>query len=354
MKVFKFYPENRAKFHFGEGGGKLKELVSSDQLFSAIFNAAVTLYGSDEKSNPLLNDLLNTSFSSFYYGLNFFHNFTKKTKELFFLPRPLAPIERKNQKRDLLSHKKAKKISFLSIEAFKLLINSWQNQEKLFNFNLLELELLGGKFACTQEEIRFLNSFESNTLENLKIFNVDIVPKVVVSRANDQSDNFYFQHALSVSYYQLGSYTVRPFFYFLCHGEINKEMTVAIRLLADEGIGGKRSQGFGLLGEVVEEEWSEQLFTGQGKYYLSLSSVYPSPAEVDKLVYYELVERNGYIYSQYGRPLRKKRVRLLKEGSIFSGKVAGQIIDLSPNSFKEHQIYLKGKAFLVPLGEINS
>ena len=43
---------------------------------------------------------------------------------------------------------------------------------------------------------------------------------------------------------------------------------------------------------------------------------------------------------------------MLKEGSIFSGKVTGQIIDVSPGIFTEHKVYLYGKAFLVPIGEV--
>lgn len=353
MRVFKFYPEHRAKFHFGEGNGKIKELVSSDQLFSAINNAAILLYGSDEKENSLLNNLLTMSFSSLYYGLNFFNQCTKVTKELFFLPRPLAPIERKEEKSDLLWHKKAKKIRYLSLDAFKLLISSWQDQGAYFDFDLLDLEILGGKFACTKEEIEFLD-VDASALEKMKILKMAADPKVVVSRLNDQSENFYFQDAAELTYHEIGPYLIRPFFYFLCQGDVDRKMTAVIRLMADEGLGGKRSQGMGLLGQVVEEEWPEQTFPSQGQYYLSLSSVYPSLEEVDKLVYFELEERNGYIYSQYGRPLRKKRVRVLREGSIFSGKISGQIIDLSPDSFKEHKVYLNGKAFLVPLGEIKA
>jgi CRISPR-associated protein Csm4 len=357
MRVFKFYPEHRAKFHFGEGGGILKELVSSDQLFSAIYNTAVMLYGSNEKENPLLNRLLTMSFSSLYYGLNFLNQSTNESRELFFLPRPLAPVGQKNGIRDLLGHKKAKKIGYLSRNAFKLLISSWQDQEQFFDFNLLELEVIGGEFACTKEELKFLKDVLTDSkidydLEKLKVYKIETVPKVVVSRANDQSDNFYFQQAVELTHHQLGPYRVRPFFYFICQGEADKELTAVVRILADEGLGGMRSQGFGLLGTVVEEEWDRQILNGQGQYYLSLSSTYPCRDEVDKLVYYELGERSGYIHSKYGRSLRKKRVRLLQEGSVFSGKISGQIIDLSPDSFQEHKVYLNGKAFLVPLGAI--
>ena len=43
---------------------------------------------------------------------------------------------------------------------------------------------------------------------------------------------------------------------------------------------------------------------------------------------------------------------MLKEGSVFSGKISGQIVDISPEAFNEHKIYLNGKAFLIPVGEV--
>jgi len=123
--------------------------------------------------------------------------------------------------------------------------------------------------------------------------------------------------------------------------------------MADEGLGGKRSQGMGYFEELLEDELPDELFSGEGMYYMNLSTVYPGLEELDDLEYYELVERSGYIYSKFGRPYRKKRVRLLKEGSIFSRKIEGRIIDIRPEVFDEHSVYLNGKAFLIPLGRCN-
>lgn len=351
MKVFKFYPDNRAKFHFGDSNGKLKEIVSSDQLFSALYNCAVLLYGSDEMEKSLFESLHNISFSSLYYGIHFLNLSNGESKELYFLPCPLAPVNSKEEYKDLLNHKKAKKIKYLSVEAFRILRQSWQNEGKYFDFNLLDLDVLGGKFACTTEEIEPLG-LDRVSREKIKLFTANAKPKVVVSRLNDQSENFYYQEEIEITYQQVGDYFIRPFMYFICRGETDHRLMATVRLMADEGLGGKRSQGMGALGKVTEEEWFDELFSGKGQYYMSLSSVYPGPDEVDKLVYYELAERSGYIYSQYGRSLRKKRVRLLKEGSIFSQKISGQVIDISLKGFKEHKVYLNGKAFLISIGEV--
>lgn len=351
MMVFKFYPENRAKFHFGDSRGKLKELISSDQLFSALYNCAVLLYGSDDWENSLLNSLQKLMISSLYYGMRFDNLSSEESKEIFFLPRPLAPINSREQTEDLLQHKKAKKIKYLSLDAFKLLQKNWQDDGEYFDFNLLELIVFGGEFACTKEEVESL-CLDLHRLGEIKLFNFDAEPKVMVSRLNDQSDNFYYQEEMELSYLQTDEFLIRPFLFFIYREEVDHRLKAVVRLMAEEGLGGKRSQGMGALGQVMEDELPHKWFDREGRYYISLSSIFPGVNEVDKLVYYELVERSGYIYSRHGRPIRKKRVRLLKEGSVFSDRIAGQIIDISPQGFTEHKVLLNGKAFLVPIGEV--
>src|SRR5690554_1038834 len=147
MEVFKFYPENRAKFHFGDSRGKLRETVSSNRLFSALYNNIILLYGPDE---IYLKEMLNSIYlSSLFYGMHFYNTVTKKREEIFFLPRPLAPIKNRNED-DLTGRKKEKKIKYLSIEAFKLLQKSWKNEEEYFDFTLNDLQILGSKYACTK------------------------------------------------------------------------------------------------------------------------------------------------------------------------------------------------------------
>ena len=353
MKVFKFYPSNRAKFHFGDSTGKLKEIFSSDQLFSAFFNCAVLLYGAEQAEEFLSRSLDNLIFSSLLYGMSFVNQANGQSKELFFLPRPLAPIEEKDGPQDLLNHKKTKKIKYLSVGVFSLLQSYWQSDGEWFNYNLLNCALLGERFACTHEEIEPLG-LDRSSYEKIKLFTTDAKPRVVVLRSDDKAGNFYYQEETEVTYQQIGDVLIRPFMYFFCRGEIERWFMAVIRLMADEGLGGKRSLGMGALGEVVTEEWPEEMLAGGGDYFMSLSSVYPRPDEVDKLVYYDLAERSGYMYSQQGRSLRKKRVRILKEGSIFSGQVSGDLIDIRPDAFGKHKVFLNGKAFLIPAGEERS
>lgn len=350
MKIFKFYPGDRVKFHFGDSAGKLKEIFSSDQLFSALFNCSVSLYGAEQAEEFISKSFNSFSVSSLLHGMSFFNQSNGQSKELYFLPRPLAPIEEKGGPKDLINYKKTKKIRYLSLEAFKHLQQYWQNEDEYYAFNLFNYEVLGDNFACTKEEIEPLG-LDRTSYDEIKLFATDAKPRVVVSRLNDQSDNFYYQEEIEVTYRQIGDVMIRPFMYFLCRGEIDRRFVAVVRLMADEGLGGKRSQGMGVFDEVKTEEWPE-MFTGGEVYFMNVSSVYPRPDEVDKLAYYELTERSGYLFSQHGRSWRKKRVRLIKEGSIFSGQVFGDLIDIRPERFEKHKVYLNGKAFLIPVGEV--
>lgn len=345
MKVFKFYPKNRSKFHFGSSHGKLEETFSSDKLFSALNNCAVLLYGSGEE-NKVLDFLHNCRISSLYPGIQSFNMEKQEMAEMFFFPRPMLPQEFVEDK-DLQTHKKEKKIRYISIGAFKHLNKFWQAKGRC-EFNMSDLKAFGGVFACTAEELQALGLNED--YENIKLMNFDAKPRVVISRFDDHSENFFYQEEGEVIYHQKDNILLRPFMYFCIDGERDSSLTAVIRLVADEGLGGKRSQGMGYFEEVLEDELPDELFSGEGQYYMNISTVYPGKEEVDDLEYYELVERSGYIYSQFGRPFRKKRVRLIREGSIFSRKIKGQIIDIRPEAFKEHSVFLNGKAFLIPLG----
>ena len=345
MRVFKFYPKDKSKFHFGSSQGKLEEAFSSDKLFSALYNCALLLYGSDEGKNELLGVLQNRRISSLYPGIQAVNTEKKETAEVFFLPRPMLPQEFIEGK-DLRTHKQEKKIKYISVGAFQQLNKAWRDSGKC-EFSMRNLKAFGGVFACTEEEYRTLGL---DGFESIKLMDFDAKPRVAISRFDDHSENFFYQEDGEVSYLQKGHMLLRPFMYFCMEGPVASSMVALIRFMADEGLGGKRSQGMGTFEEVLEDELPDELFLGEGRYYMNISTVYPREEELDRLEFYELVERSGYIYSGIGRPYRKKRVRLLREGSIFSEKIEGQIIDIRPEVFGEHSVLLYGRAFLMPLG----
>ena len=349
MKIYKFYPDNGTKFRFGERGEKINDLVSSDRLFSALCNCITLLYGNSQAAVKAIEFLTELNLSSLNYGMHIVNKTNNRTMELFFLPRPLGPIQPQDKDNQFFNYKRVKRINYLSLDAFCRVLQSWRSEEKYFAFDLSELQIIGRKFACTKEEADILG-ITTDELQRLSLFASLANPKVTVSRQNDHSERFYYQEEMEVTFEETEDYLVRPFVYFLCKGEIIPQIAAAVKLLAEEGLGGKRSSGMGCLGQVAEEEGFRQLAAEHGNYYVSLSSIYPSQEEVNNLIYYELVDRAGYLHSLFGRSLRKKGVRVLKEGTVLSGKIAGQLVEVGPAAFDRHPVYLYGKAFLVPVG----
>lgn len=348
MKVYKFFPDHRARFHFGERGRKINNLVSSDQLFSALYNCIILLYGNGDKASQATKTLMELTLSSLLPGIHVEDLRNHTSYEFFFLPRPLGPFKRKEDA-DVLSYKKAKKIAYVSLNAFYEITRTWQAEGKYFDFDLSELCIVGGKFAITKAEARTI-ALGDTEWQDVRLFTELVTPRVSVLRENNHSQDFYFWEESQVTVVARANYLWRPFLYFICRGDVSTEVLAVVRLMAEEGLGGERSCGMGMLGRVVEEDWDASKLAGEGEYYVNISSVLPTPDEVEKLIYYEFIDRAGFLYSMYGRSLRKKRVRLLSEGSVFSGKVIGRIIDVSPRGFRQHPVYLNGKAFLVPIG----
>ncbi|SHK20862.1 CRISPR-associated protein Csm4 [Anaerobranca californiensis DSM 14826] len=346
MKIFKLFPSELTKFHLGDSNRKLKDYFSSDQLFSALYNCGMLLFNKDDS---FFKELKETTFTSLFPGISI--KFNEEVKDIIFLPKPLCAMEigDKNVSR-LVNHKKFKKIKFISFDLYKEMQKMWDDKEKEIKLDLSKVVIVGGTYACTLEELQHLQ--EKIDFNNVKLFKTRVVPKVVISRLNDTSDNFYFQDELEVNYYKARDVIIRPFFYFLCKEEVSSKFKGVVRLLADEGIGGKRSLSNGIFEEVLEGDFEEEIFNHSSGYYMNLSSIYPKKEEVVNLDCYELEERNGYIYSGRTTGIRKKTVRLIKEGSIFKDVISGRLMEMKEDVFKEHCIYLYGKGFLIPFGEV--
>ncbi|SES90690.1 type III-A CRISPR-associated RAMP protein Csm4 [Anaerobranca gottschalkii] len=347
MLIFKLYPSNLTKFHIGDSNRNLKDFFSSDQLFSSLYNCGVLMF---DKNDQFFDELKKVTISSMMPGIKIIAG--EKEREILFLPKPILPIDNSNSNDDEIStNKKYKRIRYVSIEAFKELQFKWnQNNEKLeFDFN--PFISIGGSYIYTKEELAGLNI--TTNLDNVKLLQKKTLPKVVISRLDDTSENFFFQEEVEVNYFKKGNLTLKPFYYFICREEVSLKFKAVVRLLADEGIGGKRSLFHGIFEKVVEEQFEENLINNNGNLFMSLSSVIPQKEELSKLMYYDLEERNGYIYSTTGRSYRKKTIRVIKEGSIFSGNIEGNILETQYDVFNKHPIFQYGRAFLIPFGEVN-
>lgn len=143
----------------------------------------------------------------------------------------------------------------------------------------------------------------------------------------------------------------------------NGPVRAALRLLADSGIGGKRSLGWGQMDavEFIEGTVPEMLLprsslliaeaTETQDYWL-LSLFVPSAADNVRWDQgnYSVVTRAGRVSSTAGAGQLKKLQNMVAEGSVVvaAGPPTGAATDVAPDGFP-HPVYRSGFALAVPL-----
>jgi CRISPR type III-A-associated RAMP protein Csm4 len=87
-------------------------------------------------------------------------------------------------------------------------------------------------------------------------------------------------------------------------------------------------------------------------YYLLLSLYHPTETEIQQQALaearYRLLTRRGWIFSIADTGQRRRAVRMLAEGSLLSGPVIGNIVDVTPPAYRQiHSVYRSGLALTV-------
>lgn len=292
-----------------------------DTFFSALLIEILNLFGKDKleefvemakKGEILLSDL---------------HPFID---EELYIPKPIISYEKDtklvvdNEKNNI--KKKLKKIHYIPITKFSDYIQFLRKEVDLpeFNNNF-------GDFSLVEKvKISRTESIDDNELYSVSVFNFE------------KNSGLYFVVKLPENYHN--------FFEQVLQG------------LSLSGIGGKRSSGYGQF-EIAEDyiELDEECFVAEsdrilaklinssGDYYLTLSTTYPKKDEIEKVQtgFYSLIKRQGFVYSKtYSDTLSKKvSTTMIKAGSCFKDKLAGEICDVSNNG--KHPVYRYGKPIML-------
>lgn len=154
-------------------------------------------------------------------------------------------------------------------------------------------------------------------------------------------------------------------------GAWNDRVLAAFRLLADTGLGGRRSSGWGhaaapefrqgawpalLMPKLGRVRNGKQAGNGNGENLLYwLLSVY-NPAVSDNVDWargdYRIATRGGRVESGTAAGSEKKTVRMIVEGSVIAarGEPAGAAVDVAPDGFP-HPVYRSGLALALKLPE---
>jgi CRISPR-associated protein Csm4 len=145
----------------------------------------------------------------------------------------------------------------------------------------------------------------------------------------------------------------------LVSDEWRPDVEAALRALADSGIGGERTSGHGQFS--LEINSFELPDVRDPAAYLTLSHYLPTASELaggvlESPANYQLVDRRGLFTTAGGRGLHRRPVRMVSAGSVLSpvkqgersGPPKGQLVDVGPESYRDHRVIRAG--WSLPVG----
>lgn len=358
MKALAVKLKPKGAFHFGERGVGIEDteaLAHSDTVFSALCWAWMLLFGEDELKK-LLDQFLKSQppfliSSALPYA-----------DGVLFLPCPMTVRGRDDEETCRL-----KRVGYISFEVYKLLLAGSFPQEPVFIqrgrlwLTKDEFKGLPGTTRDKDEVRGFLREWASlgkmqkpepvQYAHCYRLWEVGELPHVAVDRVTLASSIF---HEGEVRFAQgCGMYIL---ICLLSEG-VQGKLLAALRLLEDEGLGGRRSTGRGFF-EVEETGEVEFPEVAHGDCIMLLSLLNPRESELPALlsprnVAYQLMARRGWVYSVRARNLRRKRVMMFAEGSVL-GRVddsfAGRMVNVLPRGGAvPHDVYRYGYGLFVRL-----
>ena len=247
--------------------------------------------------------------------------------DILFLPRPVDSLAVSLDPARLRDNKKLKKIQWLSVGLWKAVAAGFKLDDAQA-INVL------GTLATLKTEI----------VPYEKPWAVEERPRLAMDRAtNSHAEELLFHFSRVWLHPMAGLYFLASF----DNGQAQANFEAALSLLSDEGIGADRSNGNGWFAfERFTSLGLKEANTGKS---MALSLVNPDPADcrhgwLDGAAY-KLVSRGGWVG---GTGLRKRRLRMFAEGSVFQGPLQGRVVDVTPDD-APHPVYRDGRGFFVAL-----
>jgi len=301
----------KSLFHLGEGGAGVRGLTPyphSDTLFSAFCHAYLQIFGRgrlEELLKEFINGeppfLISSAFPLIYAD-----------SRIYFFPKPHIAVNMEVSEEFWDAWKTT---SYFSKSIFEnLLVNGVEGVKRAFEDG--EICLKSG-VMLTENELKLVG-------EELVPYQVIQLPRSVIKRVTKpktQSTMIYYVGA--TAYRNAGMHVLLD-----AKHEYLGEIEAALKLLGDEGIGGKRALGYGTFDFSMERISLTE--AGESEALVALSLFYPLEEEVRRfmqkpqLLGYRLLSRGGYASSPLikGGKL-KSTVRMMSEGSVFP-KIEGR------------------------------
>jgi CRISPR-associated protein Csm4 len=332
--------------HFGLAGIDLEAVedhLSSDSLTSAIVNATAILEG-PEGASKVVSALSSESpsfrlSSLFPYGPDPVEK--EKIVEAVVKPMINPPVEKAEVLREW--NKDLKRIRYLRPEDFSLWI---------------------GNRPLGEKEIEGLVKRSKDLTENW--WKEDLRPRVALDRQS-QNSSLWSQAGIWFAKEQIDSKGVLSSAKSGLYGLVQffdetwkDSLAQAFKMLGDTGLGGERTYGMGLFEfggfENLPQRW-QNIIQGKSDRHVFMSLYYPAESEreglKDSLEAWDSIERRGFIVSaRNATSFKRKRIRMLAEGSVARTVLRGSIADVTPTNFESlgltHKVYRSGLAFLIP------
>jgi len=348
MKLETWHIQGQA-FHFGKHGIGQEEsavIFHSDSLFAALIALlAQTEHG---KLVPQFMEKLNHKPPAFILSSAF-----PRVGTVRFYPIPRSIISRDQHAivQAGLTGKSLKKIQFVSELIFLALIQGQSLATLIKN----AVQLQNGKLLSSATERQNL---PAHIRRSLLIWDEEQRPRVTLDRLT-QSSNLYHTGAVHFApecglWFALKWNNPDP--------NLKKIVHNLIQLLADAGLGGERSSGFGQAKITRGDELSlPEMETDAA--WVTLSRYIPAvdelPALLNEHSTYQLDRVTGWAESTSAPAERRRTTQMLTEGSVFGplqNPDPGEIVDVRPvyngSTTFPHPIYRSGLALAVAIKEI--
>jgi CRISPR-associated protein Csm4 len=342
------------RYHFGETSLQdTSEILHADTLFSALANVYALAYDAAAEWVGHVEEG-RIRFSS---GLHCAELSWRPDEPVFFVPRP--PLRYTGTADDPTAAKRLRHVRHVSLGVLAeirthLRPASPPDEVPACTLDLLGFPRIGGGYACTEAELAPVLERE---IPPERLYAMQTLPRVEV-RTPEMEDNFYHAAGLTPASVRLaGGREIRGHFYVLVEHALDaaawQRFLACVRLLADEGVGGERSAGYGWFEEVREASVPLPGEVGAEALSLALAPVVPADdEEFARAIRYDLFLRGGGSLGRRGEPsMHRQRVRMLREGALFQGPARGRLVDVSPeNNPFPHPLLRSGIHFPLPLG----
>lgn len=233
--------------------------------------------------------------------------------------------------------KRVKKVKYVSYRIW---------EELLANTNLADwaehaIPLQGGQVWCDKPQ---------NSVKRGDIWLTSQRPRVTIDRETQQSNIFH----VGLTYFNEGcglwfgiNWHASAQKHILDDLSVYQAVQLAINDLRDTGIGSLRSSGAGAISDISTAVIK---LPDAGDQNISLSRIYPTPADIERLVSYRLSPVSGFMQAANGRQYKRRQVAMVDDGAVIKGNQRlGSIVDIRPSD-ADHPSWRYGLAFPVGVG----